>query len=63
MTKLTPRSNRGTSDVEVFHSEWVGLSFTHGMDEAAQLQELKELIGHQTSVPEDMHAFIKSLAG
>ncbi len=33
------------------------------MDEAAQLQELKELIGHHTSVPEDMHAFIKSLVG
>ncbi len=40
-----------------------GLSFTHGMDEKAQLHELKELIGHQTSVSEDMHAFIKLLAG
>ena len=40
-----------------------GLSFTSGMDEDAQLHELEELIGHQTSVPEDMHAFIKSLAG
>ncbi|PBK86227.1 hypothetical protein ARMGADRAFT_940880 [Armillaria gallica] len=40
-----------------------GLSFTHGMDEEVQLQELEDFVGHQTSVPEDMHAFVKSLAG
>ncbi len=40
-----------------------GLSFTHGMDEKVQLQELKDFIGYQMSVPKDMHAFIKSLAG
>ncbi len=27
------------------------------------LQGLEELIGHQTPVPEDVHAFIKSLVG
>ncbi len=40
-----------------------GLRFTHGMDEEAQLRELEELIGHQTPVPGDVHAFIKLLEG
>ncbi len=40
-----------------------GLRFTHGIDEESQLQELEELIGHQTPVPEDVHTFIKSLEG
>ncbi len=40
-----------------------GLRFTHGMDKEAQLQELEELIGHQSPVPEDVHTFIKSLEG
>ncbi len=40
-----------------------GLSFTHGIDEEVQLQELEDFIGHQMSALENMHAFIKSLAG
>ncbi len=39
-----------------------GLNFTDGLDEALQIEELEALLHQQTLVPEDMQAFIRSLA-
>ena len=38
-----------------------GLNFTEGTDEMSEIRELELLIEQQTSIPEDMQAFIKGL--
>ena len=38
-----------------------GLNFTEGTDEMSEIHELELLIEQQTSIPEDMQAFIKGL--